>query len=151
MDWLMKVFQNIEMLPVLLMKLENQYYRARAEKIADLLTADHEVLSEGCESRNTITGTPWWYKTSLLDGFKLIGAKPKLLREQKIACKSSWNPRGNQKSFTLTILWNSAKLVKISPGIIVRLHHTDLRLMVLMREQCAQQRKAPLLYCCNGI
>ena len=27
--------------------------------------------------------------------------------------------------FTLTIPWNSAKLVKISPGIIVRLHHTD--------------------------
>ena len=28
------------------------------------------------------------------------------------------------KSFTLTIPWNSAKLVKISPGIIARLHHT---------------------------
>ena len=30
---------------------------------------------------------------------------------QRGACKSSWNPRGNQKSFTLTIPWNSAKLV----------------------------------------
>ena len=39
--------------------------------------------------------------------------------------KSSWSRRGNQKSFTLTILWNSAKLVKISPGIIARQHRTD--------------------------
>ena len=32
-------------------------------------------------------------------------------------------------SFTLTILWNLAKLVKIFPGIIARLHHTDRRLI----------------------
>ena len=31
-----------------------------------------------------------------------------------------------------------AKLVKISPGIIARLHHTDRRLMVLPKEQCAE-------------
>ena len=46
----------------------------------------------------------------------------KLLRKHKGACKSSWNPIGSLKSFTLTIPWNSAKLVKISPGIVVRLH-----------------------------
>ena len=40
------------------------------------------------------------------------------------ACKSSWNPTGILKSFPLTIPWSSAKLVKISPGIIVRQHHT---------------------------
>ena len=34
-----------------------------------------------------------------------------------------------------TIPWNSAKLVKIFPGIIARLHHTDRRLMVLLKEQ----------------
>ena len=42
------------------------------------------------------------------------------------------------KSFTLTIPWNSVKLVKISPGIIARLHHTDRRLKVLLKEQCAE-------------
>ena len=42
------------------------------------------------------------------------------------------------KSFTLRIPWNSAKLVKISPGIIARLHHTDRRLMELLKEQCAE-------------
>ena len=56
---------------------------------------------------------------------------------EKLA-KVSWSPRGNQKSFTLTIPWNLAKLVKISPGIIARLHHTDRRLMVLPKEQCAE-------------
>ena len=43
---------------------------------------------------------------------------------EKEACESSWNPRGNQKSFTVTIPWNSAEFGKISLGIIARLHHT---------------------------
>ena len=46
--------------------------------------------------------------------------------------------RGFLKSFTLTIPWNPAKLVKISPGIIARLRHTDRRLMELLKEQCAE-------------
>ena len=53
--------------------------------------------------------------------------KIRLHKKPREACKSSWNPRGIPKSFTLTILWNSAKLLKISPGIIARLHHTDRR------------------------
>ena len=51
-----------------------------------------------------------------------IRAKQKLHKKLREACKSSWNPIGILKSFTLTIPWNSAKLVKISPGIIARLH-----------------------------
>ena len=57
--------------------------------------------------------------------FLSFRAKTKLHKKRREACKSSWNPRGNQKSFTLTIPWNSAKLLNISPGIIARLHHTD--------------------------
>ena len=64
--------------------------------------------------------------------------KTKLHKKLREACKSSWNPRGNTKSFTLTIPWNSAKLVKISPGIIARLHHTDQKRMGLLKEQCAE-------------
>ena len=45
---------------------------------------------------------------------------------------------GFLKSFTLTIPANSAKLVKISPGIIVRQHHTDQKQMGLLKEQCAE-------------
>ena len=40
--------------------------------------------------------------------------------------------------FTLTLPWNLEKLVKIFRGIIARLHHTDRRLMVLPKEQCAE-------------
>ena len=43
-----------------------------------------------------------------------------------------------KKSFTLTIPWNSAKLVKISPGIIVRRHHTDRKQMGLLKKQCVE-------------
>ena len=64
--------------------------------------------------------------------------KKKLLRKHKGACKSSWSQIGNVKSFTLTIPWSSAKLVKISPGIIARPHHTDRRQMGLLNEQCAE-------------
>ena len=45
---------------------------------------------------------------------------------------------GSLKSFTLTLLWNLAKLVKIFLGIIARLHHTDQKQMGLLKEQCAE-------------
>ena len=64
--------------------------------------------------------------------------KQNFTRNPEKLAKIPWNPRGNQKSFILTIPWDSAKLVKISPGIIARLHHTDRRLMVLRNEQCAE-------------
>ena len=77
----------------------------RADNFGDLITADHKVLSEGCESRNTHRdavvvqdlATQW------------IHAKQKLLRKHKEACKSSWSRIGSLKSFTLTIPWNSGK------------------------------------------
>ena len=37
--------------------------------------------------------------------------------------------RGNQKSFTQTIPWNFACLVKNYPEIIVRQHHSDQKRM----------------------
>ena len=59
-------------------------------------------------------------------------------RNTKELAKVSWSQIGSLKSFTLTIPWNSAKLVKISPGIIARLHHTDRKQMGLLKEQCAE-------------
>ena len=110
----------------------------RAANFGDLITADHKVLSDNCESRNTHR-----YAVVVQDlATQWIQAYPcqkkKLHKKPREACKSSWNPRGILKSLTLTIPWNSAKLVKISPGIIARLHHTDRRLMVLLKEQCAE-------------
>ena len=98
------------------------------KNLVDLITADHKVPPI-C-SRGAGPSHPMDPGVSVL--------KPKLHKKPRDACKSSWNPRGNQKSFTLTIPWNSAKLVKISPGIIARLHHTDRRLMGLLKEQCAE-------------
>ena len=109
----------------------------RADNFGDLITADHKVLSDNCESRNNHRyavvvqdlATQW---------IQAYPCKNKLHKKPREACKSSWSPRGNQKSFTLTIPWNSEKLVKIFHGIIARLHHTDRRQMVLQKEQCAE-------------
>ena len=110
----------------------------RAENFGDLITADHEVLCDNCESRNNHRYAVVVQDLVTLNGSRRIRAKTKLHRKPREACKSSWSRIGSLKSFTLTIPWNSAKLVKISPGIIARLHHTDRRLMVLRKEQCAE-------------
>ena len=109
----------------------------RAENLGDLITADHKVLSDNCESRNNHRyavvvqdlATEW---------IQAYPCKQKLYKKPREACKSSWSPTGIPESFTLTIPWNSAKFVKISPGIIAHLHHTDRRPMGLLREQYAE-------------
>ena len=105
----------------------------RADKFGDLIKADHKVLSDNCESRNNhrYAVVVQDLATQWIQAYPI--AKTKLHKKPLEACKSSWNPKGSLKSFALTIPWNSAKLVKISPGIIARLHHTDRRLMVLQK------------------
>ena len=102
----------------------------RAENFGDLITADHKIVSEGCESRNNhryavvvqdlatqwIQPYPCKTKTSQETQRKVLGARQE----------------------TLTILWDLAMLVKIFPGIIVRRHHTDRKQMGLLKEQCAE-------------
>ena len=110
----------------------------RAENFGDLITADNKALSEGCESRNNHRYAVVVQDLATQWISSHIRAKQKLDRKHKGACKSSWSRIGSLKSFTLTILWNSEKLVKISPGIIARLHHTDQKQMGLLREQCAE-------------
>ena len=108
----------------------------RAENLGDLITANHKVLSEGCESRNNHRyavvvqdlATQW---------IQAYPCKNKTSQETQGACKSSWSRIRSLKSFTLTIPWNLAKLVKIFPGIIVRRHHTDQKQMGLLKEECA--------------
>ena len=103
----------------------------------DLITADHKVLSEKCESRNNHRyavvvqhlATKW---------IQSYPCKTKTSLETQRSLQNFLEPDRKLKSFTLTIPWNLAKLVKISPGIIARLHHTDRRLMVLQKEQCAE-------------
>ena len=99
----------------------------------------------------TITDMQSWCRTWSPNGSNRIRAKTKLHKKPREACKSSWSPIGSLKSFTLPIPWNSAKLVKIFPGIIVRRHHTDRKQMGLLKEQCAELQKAALLYCRNQV
>ena len=109
----------------------------RAEIFGGVITADHKVLSEGCESRNNHR-----YAVVVQDlathWIQSYPCKTKTSQETQRAFKSSWSRIGSLKSFTLTIPWNSAKLVKIFPGIIVRQHHTDRKQMGLLREQYAE-------------
>ena len=72
------------------------------------------------------------------NGSSRIRAKQQLLRKHKGACKSSWSRIGRLKSFELTIPGNLARPVKIFPGIIVRQHHKDRKLMGLRKKQCAE-------------
>ena len=109
----------------------------RAEKIGDLITADHKVLIDNCESRNNHRfavmvqdlATQW---------IQAYPCKNKTSQETQRSLQKFLEPIGNQKSFTLTIPWNSSKLVKISPGIIASLHHTDEGQKGLLKEQCAE-------------
>ena len=108
------------------------------KKFGDLITADHKVLSESCESRNHHR-----YAIVVQDlATQRIQSYPCKTKNfsgntQEFA-KSSWSQRGSLKSFTLTIPWNLAKTVKMFPGIIVRQHHTDRKQMGLLKEQCAE-------------
>ena len=110
----------------------------RAANFGDLITTDHQGpkrqlrISKQSSKRSRGAGS----SHSVDPGVSVQKQNPH--KKPRDACKSSWSPRGNQKSFILTIPWNSAKLVKISPGIIARLHHTDQRLMGLRKEQCAE-------------
>ena len=99
----------------------------------------------------TIIDVQSWCRTWPPNGSSRIRAKQTLCRRRNRVYNSSWRQIGSLKSFTLTIPWNLAKPVKIFPGIIVRQHHTDQKQMGLLKEQCAESRKAPLLYCCNQV
>ena len=109
----------------------------RAANFGDLITADHKVLSDNCESRNNHRyavvvqdlATQW---------IQAYPCKNKTSQETHRSLQKFLEPERKPKSFTLTIPWNSAKLVKISPGIIARLHHTDQKQMGLLKEQCAE-------------
>ena len=99
----------------------------------------------------TIIDTQSWCRTWPPNGSSRIRAKQKLLRKNKGAWKSSWSQMGSLKSFTLTIPRSLARLVKIFLGIIEPQDHTDQKQMGLLREQYAEWKKVPLLYCCNRV
>ena len=71
----------------------------QAEKIGDVVTADHEVLNERV-NHGTITGTQSWYKARLLNGYNHT-------REKDFSSRQT-----SQESFILTIHPSLVKLLK---------------------------------------
>ena len=120
----------------------------RAANFGDLITADHSPQWQLRISKQSPICSRGTGHSHSMDPSISVQMLHRKLRE---ACKSSWNPRGNLESFTLTIPWNSVKLEQISTGIIARLHDTDQKQMGLLTEQFAEWRKALLLYCCNQV
>ena len=122
----------------------------RADNFGDLITADHKVLSEGCESRNNHRyaivvqdlATQW---------IQSYPCKTKTSQETQRSLQKFLEPERKPKVMFTDNSSNSEKLVKISHGIIARLHHTDRRLMGLLKGQGAEQKKVLLLYCCNRV
>ena len=80
-----------------------------------------------CVNLVLIIDTLSWCKVWQHNGFNLVCAKPKLRRRRKGVRESFSNRQKSRKSFTLTIHWNLANLVKIYHGIIVLLYHIDPR------------------------
>ena len=73
----------------------------------------------------TITDMQSWCRTWPLNGSRRIRAETKTSQETQRSLQKFLEPDRKPMSFSLTIPWNSANPVKISPGIIARLHHTD--------------------------
>ena len=111
----------------------------RTDTFGDWVTADHKILSEESESRHNHR-----YAVVVQD------LATQWLQSYPCKTKTSQETQKSLKKF-LEPTRKLASLVRNYPRIIVRLHHADQKHMGLQREQCAEQRKALLLYCRNQV
>ena len=111
----------------------------RAEKFGDLITADHKVLSEGCESRND-------HRYAVVVQDLATQSQNKNFSGDGEGVYESFSSRQKRrKSSTLTIHWNLAYPDKIYHGIIELRHLIDLRRLVL-RKCCTQSKGRNFCY-----
>ena len=122
----------------------------KAENYGDLITADHKVLSEGCESRNNPRyaivvqdlATQW---------IQAYPSKTKTSQETQRSLQKFLEPNRKLK---VIFTDNSLEFGKDCEDLSwnhLRQHHTDRKQMGLLREQCAESRKGHLQYCCNQV
>ena len=119
----------------------------RAELVGDLITADHKILSDGCESRNNHRyavvvqdlATQW---------IQSYPCKTKTSQETQRSLQKFLDPTRKPKVIYTDNSWNLANLAKTYHGITVLMHSIDPRHMVLLKEQYAESRKELLLRCC---
>ena len=111
----------------------------RAENFGDLTTADHKVLSDNCESRNNHR-----YAVVMQDlatqWIQAYPCKNKTSQETQRSSQKFLEPERNPKVIYTD---NSLEFGKACEDLswnhfIARLHHTDRRLMVLQKDQCAE-------------
>ena len=104
----------------------------RAENLGDLITADHKVLSESCESPNNhrYAIVVQDFATQWIQSYP---CKTKTSQETQRSSQKFLEPKKSLKSLTLTIPWHLARLVKIFLGIIARQHHTDQKQIGLLK------------------
>ena len=123
----------------------------RAENFGDLITADHKVLSEGCELRNDHRyavavqnlATQW---------IQSYPCKTKTSQETQKSLQKFLEPDRKRK---VIYTYNSLEFGKAcedhSWNHSSSTYRTDRKQLGLLKEQCAESRKAPLLYCCNQV
>ena len=110
--------------------MQKTHWRAvlRAENFGDLITADHKVLSDNCESRNNHRyavvvqdlATQW---------IQAYPCKTKTSQETQRSLQKFLEPDRNPEVIYTDNSLEFGKLVKISPGIIARLHHIGQKQM----------------------
>ena len=112
----------------------------RAENFGDLITADHKVLSDSCESRNNHR-----YASVVQDlvtqWIQSYPSKTKTSQETQRTLQKFLEPDVKPKVIYTDNSSEFAKLVEIFPGIIVRRHHTDRKQMGLLKERYAGLKK----------
>ena len=109
----------------------------RADNFGDLITADHKVPSDNCESRNNHRyavvvqdlATQW---------IQAYPCKNKTSHETQRSLQKFLEPERKPKVIYTDNSLEFGKACEDLHGIIARLHHTDRRLMVLPKEQCAE-------------
>ena len=68
-----------------------------AEKFGDLITADHQVISEECKSRNSHSCMWCSRRICPLNGNRLVCAEQKLQMKLSSVCKKNLEPKGSPK------------------------------------------------------
>ena len=108
----------------------------RAENFGDLMTADHKVLSDNCESRYNHRCAVV-EKDSATQWIQAYPCKNKTSQETQRSLPKFLEPHSKPK-----VIYNDnflgAKFVKIFPGIIVRRHYRDQKQIGMLKEQCAE-------------
>ena len=110
----------------------------RAANFGDLITADHKVLSDNCESRNNhrYAVLVHYLATQWIQSYP---CKTKTSQETQRSLQNFLEPDRKPKIiYTDNSLEFGKACEDLSWKIIVRRHHTDRKQMGLLKEQCQE-------------